>query len=64
MNISKMFGRCISLSYLPNLSVWNFPPLHEKYGIFEECLSLTYLPDASSWQNDPKHEKIVWLFRG
>ena len=47
-NISKMFNECISLSYLSDLSKWNYSTFPIMNNLLDECISLLNLNDLFS----------------
>ena len=46
----KMFYRCESLIYLPNISKWDFSSVKSTVYMLAECESLQFLPNFSKSQ--------------
>ena len=44
-----MFGECVSLKSLPDISKWNTSNITDISNMFGECVSLKSLPDISKW---------------
>ena len=44
-----MFGECLSLKSLPEISKWNTVNIKSLSGLFYKCKSLEILPDISKW---------------
>ena len=46
IDLSGMFSFCVSLEFLPDLSIWNISKVKEMNYIFFDCNSLKSLPDT------------------
>jgi len=42
--MSYLFNKCYSLTYLPNINIWNITSVIKKEGMFLSCLSLVIIP--------------------
>ena len=49
IDLSGMFSFCLSLEFLPDLSIWNISKVREMNYIFFYCKCLKSLPDISKW---------------
>ena len=47
--MSGIFGYCLSLTSLPDISKWNTSNVTNMSGMFFGCISLTSLPEISKW---------------
>ena len=62
-NMSKMFYKCSSLSYLPDISRWNTNNITNMSYIFCGCLSLLSLPDISIWNTNNVYNMSYMFFK-
>ena len=58
----ELYGGCISLSYLPDISKWNMKNIMNITSMFCNCVSLVRIPDISKWEinDDVKKDNIFY----
>jgi surface protein len=60
-DMSFMFNKCESLSFIPNFSNWNTDEVRDMKHMFNDCISLQFLPDISKWETN-NVEDMKYMF--
>ena len=63
ISFNKMFCKCSSLLYLPDISKFNTSNIHKMIDMFYNCTSLLFLSDISKW-NTSNVENFSEMFDG
>ena len=50
--MSCLFGKCLSIKSIPDISNWITKEVRDMAGLFYQCISLNELPDISKWDTN------------
>ena len=62
-DMSFMFSKCESLSFIPNFSNWNTDEVKDMKYMFNECSSLQSLQDISKWETKNVEDMKYMFFK-